>query len=271
MPLSRLPDPARSASPFLPGRLLRLPALALVLALPAAELPGQFKFREPPARERPPSLSTEAGMDIWERFRQARQLGSFRIEGHLLHRPAGEPSRRYKVLLEGDWTADRETTRLRLSREGRPLADQVLERLPEGRLLAGPPGGPMEPVDRGFLDTPVTPSLPFAWRDLLMPFLSWSPPAYLGPERYLGRPAHRFELRNPDPLDSPARVEVVLDADFAALLEAELLDPGGRLYKRVRVGGFRQFADGWMFSELNWEHRPERQSVRLEVGSFSLP
>jgi len=108
----------------------------------------------------------------------------------------------------------------------------------------------------------------FTWLDLLMPYLQWEDVNYLGPDRYLGRPAHRYELLNPDGGSFPARVVVTLDEDYAAMLKVDLYDSNHRLQKRMRIGGFKKFEDNWMASELNWEDRPARSSVKLNVYSF---
>jgi len=66
----------------------------------------------------------------------------------------------------------------------------------------------------------------------------------------------------------PEKVVVTIDEDYAALLQADLSDATGFRSRRMRIGGFRKFGDNWMASELVWENRRERSSIKLEVYSF---
>ena len=103
-----------------------------------------------------------------------------------------------------------------------------------------------------------------------MPYLGWKDVSYVGPARYLGRPAHRFALVNENPDGSLLKVIVTLDEDYAALLKADLYGTDDKLLKRIRIGGFKQFESEWMFSELFWEDRVTRESVILKVSAFLL-
>mgnify|MGYP006296417015 FL=1 len=61
-----------------------------------------------------------------------------------------------------------------------------------------------------------------------------------------------------------------LDEDYAAILRIDVFTTPESRTARVRVGGFREFSSGWMFSSLVWENRRTRESIRLEVDGFSL-
>jgi hypothetical protein len=234
---------------------------------------GQFKFREAPNRQLPSSLSGEEGDAIWGAFLFGREVGRFALSGTLVHRPPGRSSESYRFRLEGDWSRGREHTVVVLEPEtGSPVVKETLV-LPEGVFLAQEPEAgeeSMRPLSPEELHEPFMEGLPLAREDLLMPFLYWKERFYLGPDRYIGRPAHRFALFNPDEESFPAKVVVTVDEDYAALLKASLFDFDGNLVKRVRVGGFRKFEGEWMFSEIIWEVRSTRESVKLAVDSFSL-
>ncbi len=244
---------------------------AMMLAVSPAALHAQFKFREPPGRRPPAALHPDDGALVWERFQLGRAVGSFVLEGELVYRPAREPSRQLFFRMEGDWLPERERTRLILQRDDGTVSAAAVE-VRGGAAFAldddRPPEAARTPLDDAALARPLVEDLPFSRADLLMPYLHWPAPRYLGPDRHLGRPAHRFELLNPNPDGSPARVVVTLDAAHAALLRADLHEPDGRLARRVRVGGFRRFGEDWMFSELDWENRAARESMRLLVYSF---
>jgi hypothetical protein len=244
---------------------------AALLALACAAWPvaahAQFKFREPPNRQDPAALEEREWLFVWRQFLVNRAVGSFTIDGRLVYRPARQPSTSFGFSFRGDWYTGNESSALTLTHpDGSVTRARVV--VIDGAPFREDESGALVAVDADQLAAPLVDGLPFTWDDLLMPFLAWGDPAYDGPERYLGRPAHRYALTNPDAVNFPARVVVTLDEDYAALLVAALHDSDGALVKRIRVGGFKQYAGGWMFSSLHWEHRPSRASVRLDVDAF---
>jgi hypothetical protein len=254
-----------------PSRLFRGGFLLLVCALTALPLSSiaQFKFREPPNRQQPSALDDAAGQELWQWFLAGRAIGQFRIEGALTYRPAGAASVSRDLVLEGDWTRAAERTRITLGDADNARTWRVERTQAEAPCITAPDGTTTtlggDDWNRAFSD-----DLPFSWTDLLMPYLRWNEVAYEGPDRHLGRPAHRFRLYRPDGDNFPAAVVVTLDHDFAALLKVDLLDHSGFTARRVRVGGFKKFGDDWMFSELHWEDRAARSSVTLRVYSFFI-
>lgn len=229
---------------------------------------GQFKFREVPGRQDPARLSGSEPEAVWDAFQTGRQMGWFMIEGELVHRPAGASSKSHDFVLEGDWKGESERTRIQLSGEdGETRSKRILTCAGRTWILDGA-GNREEEITEEDWSEPIFEELPLTWMDLLMPYLRSKSFAYLGPDRFLGRPAHRFEIERTSAGAMPETVVVTLDEDYAALLQADLFDPTGFRSRRMRIGGFRKFGDNWMASELVWENRRERSSIKLEVYSF---
>jgi hypothetical protein len=233
---------------------------------------GQFKFREPPNRQNPAALEEREGDFIWQRFLHNRAIGSFSMEGSLVYRPRGAPSQSFEVEFLGEWIAGQERSTLLVRHDdGHTEEKTVIIRGNRAFHTADASDAchPL-PVEEGALDNPLFADLPFSWSDFLMPYLNWEAVSYIGPDRFLGRPAHRFALANSDPAAFPAKVIVTLDEDFAALLKADLYNDEDKLVKRLRIGGFKQFDEEWMFSELSWSNRLSRESVQFKVDSFRM-
>ena len=188
------------------------------------------------------------------------------------YRPAGRSSTEYDFLLEGDWNSKRHLSSLQLTdQDGVEFFKQVLVRDDTAYLVEDDNGCQRESViNQNGMSAPLVDSLPFTWDDILMPYLQWDKVVYIGPERYLGRPAHKYVITNEDPAASISKVIVTLDEDYAVLLKSDVFNKDDTLAKRVRVSGFKQFGNEWMFSELVWEHRLSRDSVRLKVSGFQL-
>lgn len=251
-------------------RLFYFPTiLALILAgLLVSTASAQFKFRKPPNRQDPDALSAFDEQRIWDQFLASRALGRFSLRGFLVYRPARSKSTTLAMRLSGDWaTTEQVSDMLLIDQKGKETNRTI--KLSNGVPVMEESCANSVPQNEGMHSTLVD-SLPFTWDDILMPFLQWTNIEYIGPDRYIGRPAHRFALINDEAGELPAKVIVTLDEDFAAMLKAEFINENDKIYKRIRIGGFKQFASGWMFSELYWEDRVKRESVRLEVDAFEI-
>ncbi|MEX0331328.1 MAG: hypothetical protein AB3N64_07905 [Puniceicoccaceae bacterium] len=263
-----------SLPPYFGGRLFHFLIFAIGLAFAFAhQLEAQFKFREPPNRQDPSALEDREGEQVWEQFLYNRHIGSFQMEGELVYRPGRAPSRSYKLELSGTWQRGSELTRVAITNaDGKTEVRSILLEEGGAYFIEDREDGCDETVavESAQLSERIFASLPFTWSDLLMTFLNWKDASYEGPDRYLGRPAHRFVLLNPERQSFPARVVVTIDEDYAALLKADFYDENKARVKRLRIGGFKQFGNEWMFSELTWSNRPQRESVTLRVRSFSL-
>lgn len=245
--------------------------ICLLLAQPAS---GQFKFREAPNRQDPRPLAGEEGEAIWNAFKANRALGSFVLQGRLIHRPPRDPSRRYGLRLEGTWTEKARSTTIRLRAPDGIVTTHHL-RMEGGSeektvFFRDEDTEAWERAESARLQEPLLPGLPFSRADLLMTYLEWEVRHYKGPDRLHGRPAHVFALHNPREHISPSRVEVWLDEDYAAILRIDIFATEKERTARIRVGGFREYSSGWMFSSLIWENRRTRDRIRLEVEDFSL-
>lgn len=247
-------------------------SLFFVLLGLSPELHGQFKFRETPNRQAPSELHWSDGQALWDQFLQTRQFAQFVIEGELVYRPSDRASERYRFSLEANWNKDFEDSQLTLvAPTGETFFRNVrLERTVSEIYYRNSKSEALSPVNGEWLERTVCEGLPLTWEDLLMPFLNWDAVEYVGSLRFLGRPAHRFELNNPEVDKEPAFVRVVLDEDFASLLEVDTYSKDENRLKHIRVAGFKQFGEAWMFSSLVWENQSDRSSVRLAVDNYRL-
>lgn len=247
-------------------------SLFFVFLFLSLEVQGQFKFRETPNRQAPSPLQWSDGQALWDQFLQTRQFAQFVIEGQLVFRPPDRASERYRFLLEADWNKDFEDSQLTLvAPTGETSFRSVrLERSVSEIYYRDSEGEDWSSVNGEWLERTVCQGLALTWQDLLMPFLNWDTVEYVGPLRFLGRPAHRFQLNNPEVDKEPAFVRVVLDEDFASLLEVDIFSTDEKRLKHIRVAGFKQFGEAWMFSSLVWENQSDRSSVRLSVENYRL-
>lgn len=253
-------------------RLFCVTILSLIILSSSSSLLAQFKFRKPPNRQTPSALDERSGEVVWQQFLWNRAIGKFALSGSLVYRPARDKSKAYSIRLDANWLSDTEETTIQIA----DSIDDVMQQkvvVDQDRRLFLQQEGCCEPnveLSRDQQQNPISENLPITWFDLLMPYLYWGQPEYLGPERYIGRPAHRYALYNLDSNAGIEKVVVTLDEDYAAILKSDSYDSDDKLVKRMRVAGFKQFGSDWMFSELYWEDRRTRDSLRLSVQSFSI-
>jgi hypothetical protein len=244
-----------------PGRLFVVWLLLGAGGFPVG-LEAQFKFREAPNRQMPTVLDEAGAMELLDVFRGNRAMGVFVLEGELIHRPPRAASTSFGLVMRGNWQAHSEHTMVELFPAGaaEPLSFEVI--------ITGDDSS----IDD--LTTPVVDELPLRWFDLLMPWLGWEQVEYLGADRLLGRPAHRFAFSRQQQDSAgdelPHTVVATIDRDFAALLKADYYDAQQNLITRLRIDGFSRFGDVWMASAITWEQRASRHSLRLSVVDFSL-
>jgi Outer membrane lipoprotein-sorting protein len=110
--------------------------------------------------------------------------------------------------------------------------------------------------------------------DLQMPFLYWPDFVYEGLVRSHGRPAHRFLLYPPKDLAAHhpelSAVRVDLDTQYVALVEAELLGPGGRPLKTVSLLDLQKVGEQWLVKAIDLRDDTTRNKTRFAVTAAAL-
>lgn len=110
--------------------------------------------------------------------------------------------------------------------------------------------------------------------DLQMPFLYWTDFAYEGLARVRGRPAHSFVLYPPASAATLAPVvsgvRVLIDTQFQALMQAELLGPAGRLEKTISVLDLKKVGEQWLVKSIDVRNSQTRDKTRFTLTAAAL-
>jgi hypothetical protein len=110
--------------------------------------------------------------------------------------------------------------------------------------------------------------------DLQMPFLYWTDFVYEGVANVRGRPAHSFILYPPaDP--GAARpgltgVRVLLDTEFQAFMQAELLGEKGATEKTIAILDLKKVGEQWIPKSFDIRNSLTRDKTRLTVTAAAL-
>ncbi len=248
---------------------MNLRLLLLIIAI--ASFVGAVAEAQPRGRTKPQFVSPEQlnpgeGEAVLTSFRTARLAGDYAFLFELRHMPRRGKTQVHTGSMWGTW-----------DRSGRALTRIHLATKPETRILqiGGEPGAvfkqigdePVELVAGRDKFQPVVNGITFSPFELQMPFLFWTDYVYEGTEKLRGRPAHYFLLYPPDDfeLTEVGGVRVMIDADFNALLRAEILDPEGRALKTFKINSFKKVDDQWIVKTIDLIDEKTRDKTRFEI------
>ncbi len=110
--------------------------------------------------------------------------------------------------------------------------------------------------------------------DLQMPFFYWKDFVYEGLARIRGRPAHSFVLYPPADL-AAARpdltgVRILVDTQFQALVQAELLGLKGNVVKTISILDLKKVGEQWIPKSIDFRNHLTRGKTRFTVTAAGL-
>ncbi len=110
--------------------------------------------------------------------------------------------------------------------------------------------------------------------DLQMPFLYWTDFVYEGLARVRSRPAHSFVLYPPPELVAArpglTGVRVLIDTQFQALVQAELLGAKGAVDKTISVLDLKKIGEQWIVKSIDLRNNLTRDKTRFTVTAAAL-
>ncbi len=110
--------------------------------------------------------------------------------------------------------------------------------------------------------------------DLQMPFLYWRDFVYEGLAKVRGRPTHSFILRPPPgyvpPQPGLTGVRVLLDVQFQAMVQAELLGAKGVAEKSIVLLDLKKVGEQWLMKTIDVRDLRSRDKTRLTVTAAAL-
>lgn len=110
--------------------------------------------------------------------------------------------------------------------------------------------------------------------DLQMPFLYWPEFVYEGVAKVRGRPTHSFVLYPPADL-AAARpgltgVRVLLDTQFQALVQVEMLGAKGVAEKTIAILDLKKVGEQWLVKSIDLRNSLTRDKTRFTVNAAAL-
>jgi len=110
--------------------------------------------------------------------------------------------------------------------------------------------------------------------DLQMPFLYWQDFTYEGQARVRGRPTYSFVLRPPAgqalPMPELTGVRVLIDTQFQAMVQAEILGSGGVALKSISLLDLKKVGEQWLVKTVDVRDHRTRDKTRFTVRAAAL-
>lgn len=255
----------------------RLLFVIIMIALSGVWLSAQPKGRTPPNRGTPGELSSAEAESLWTQFLRRQAIGSFYFEFELQFRPARLETQNFDGRFWGSWQPGDQRTRFQLQNSEQEGFERwlMLNGLqPELYHYRTSEEGIQQIPETAWFE-PLTAELPLPPFFILMPYLYWGNPEYLGPSRVLGRPVHTFRLTNPDPDHSVRHADIRIDEDFYALLEAGFLNAEKDVIFQLEIRSLKKVEEEWIPRTLVWKNLQSRDTFVLKIQAaalgFSLP
>lgn len=259
--------PALKGRAFLFMAVLLLGVTALAAPKPANESPAPLmQFGAPDQTE---------GAKALEQLRRQGIAGDYYLEFQLRFMPRRGAELLYAGAMWGAQNDAGLVSRVQLG-AGTPEARQLLIQNGAAPAVWGSTSAHPAAVrlDGPELFAPLLPGIDITPFDLQMPFIHWADFRYDGLTRFAGRPAHIFLLRPPAgfALAHPALkgVRVLLDSQFNALVQVELLGEGDRVTKTTTVVDLKKVDGQWIVKTIDVRDEATKNKTRLSITAASL-
>jgi len=248
-------------------------ALAGVAIAPAA--PAGRKVRPPPTYVQIGQPDQAEGGRILRSFRGMGIVGDFYLDFTLQVRPRRGAEREIAGRLWGGRNEQGAVSRIGLSDTAAGERRLLLQNGPNPTAWTWTPGQD-EPaaIALGDLFAPLVPETQISAFDLQMPYLYWEEFVFEGVSRIRGRPAHTFLLYPPADFLAAypglSGVRVHLDTQFGALVQSELLDERGRVFRSLAVLDLKKVGEQWMVKSIDLRDERTRDKTRFLVTGAAL-
>ncbi len=225
-----------------------------------------------------PNISESDAAQILERFRHMRLENDFSVRFLLKHLPRRGDMLVREGRMWGTYTPEGpvslfeifprtldERSRFLLVRNGRDPKVWLSES-PEQPFREVPPADWFKPLVDGFL---------YSAFDAMMPFIYWPDARYRESKRVLGRRVHVYRLPTPDSIrelfPDLDRVEMALDAQFDALIQASLIGrSNNRPLRSFNVLSFKKIGEQYIVGSTEMREETSRDRTLLEITDAIL-
>ena len=222
--------------------------------------------------ERYARLTPAEAPEVLAQFRASRLPADTCLKVTITHKPRrGDDAAPVHGLLWIGWADGGPRVRFEArDSQGRQIYAFIAKKNAQAsRLWVSQNGQPAQAVTAVGLGTPLAPGLLLTPFDLHLPFTHWEKSDYVSTERVVGRPAHVYLAKNPQP-GAPTQVRFALDRAYGAMLSAISEDTQGKALRTLQVEEFGKAGDQWLFAALSVRDESTRDVDLLQVTHAAL-
>jgi hypothetical protein len=253
------------------------PRIASALVLAACFFPGdvaaQSRFRPSPNYAQAGEPDQAEGTRILAEFRALGIAGDYALDFDLRVMPRRGQERTVSGRMFGAREGGFDVTLVRFNADTQPRA-LLFRKGPDGGVWSHEGNAPeAHKLDEAEMFAAIAGTDLTAF-DLTMPFLAWSDIVYEGVTNLRGRPAQRFIAYPPEAVASAhpelSGVRFHLDAQFNALVQAELIGMSGDPVKTITVLELKRTRDQWVVKTIDVRSDTTRDKTRFRVTAAAL-
>lgn len=248
--------------------------VATLLSVPLFSAPNPPAA--PPPLRQPGKLDPAAGRAALEQMRRMGIAGDYYLEFELRVMPRRGEERLIRGRMWGSRNETGPLSRVVLNADAADAGERrfLIQNGPRSAVWRWDAGKGVEMLSVAAWFEPLVAGTDLTAFDLQMPFLYWNDFTYEGLARARGRPAHVLVLKPPAEFaakhPSLTGVRVHLDTQFNALMETELLGPGGVVTKSLAVADLKKVGEQWIVKTIDARNETTRNKTRFSVTAAAL-
>jgi hypothetical protein len=247
-------------------------AAAAVLVC-TGELSAQSRFRPPPSYVQTGEPDQAEGARMLAEFRSFRIAGDFALDFDLRVMPRRGPERTVSGRMFGTREDGGDVTLVRFEGDVQPRSILFRKGERPGVWTHDGTSADAHKLSETELFAPIAGTDLTAF-ELTMPFTDWSDVIYEGVTNLRGRPAQQFIAYPPEAVAAAqpalAGVRFHLDAQFNALVQAELIGAKGAVLNTITVLELKRTRDQWVVKTIDVRNDTTRDKTRFRVTGAAL-
>lgn len=225
-----------------------------------------------------PSLSQEEALKLLDNFRSQKIYGDYSFVFELQHMPRQSKGSLFFGMIWGSWNDEGPIMRMELWPVTKPQDRTILlgQSGQHPKVWIVDPNAPngYRQLTAEEIFKPLDENLVYSPFELFFNYLYWNNPEYRGPVVAKGRPAQTYRLQAPQWVKGVEKeyeyVDVFLDAEYGAMIEAYILGENQKLEKSIKVLNFKKVQDQWIIKTIDLVDNVSRDKTRFDIRRAAL-
>jgi len=225
-----------------------------------------------------PSLSQEEALKLFDNFRSQKIYGDYSFVFELQHMPRQSKGSLFFGMIWGSWNEEGPIMRMELWPVTQPQNRTILigqsGQHPKVWIVDTNAANGYRQLTPEEIFKPLDKNLVYSPFELFFNYFYWDNPQYLRPVVVKGRPAQAYRLQAPKWVKGIEKeythVDLFLDGEYGALIEAYILGENQKLEKSVKVLNFKKVQDQWIVKTIDLVDNVSKDKTRFDIRRAAL-